>query len=163
MLKLLILKDDPYILVLKVTKFCEDWLNRFWDIQKNPQGGHLPPPPVQIGLKILVGISKEGTWYFKNISHILIWYLRLLSYSLAGLHQLFMHYSWREFQTEFQNPWLLPSHVRLSRLSHVYLRGLSRTYREERVWSLILRKATEKTRVKSFRLPIANFKIDHFS
>ena len=37
---------------LTVTKFHEDWLKSFEDIQQNPQGGILPPPKsVQIRLK----------------------------------------------------------------------------------------------------------------
>ena len=42
-LKLLILKDDLYI-GLKITKFREDWLNRFWDIQQKPSWAILSPP-----------------------------------------------------------------------------------------------------------------------
>ena len=33
-----------YILILKVTKFREDWLYRFRDIQQKPSGGHPPSP-----------------------------------------------------------------------------------------------------------------------
>ena len=29
----------PYIIALKVKKFAEDQLNRFWDIQQKPSGG----------------------------------------------------------------------------------------------------------------------------
>ena len=48
-----------YILVLKVTKFREDRLNRFELFSKNPQGAILPPP-VQIGLTLF------SMGYFKN-------------------------------------------------------------------------------------------------
>ena len=34
-----------YIIILKVTKFGEDALNRFWDIQQKPSEGRILPPP----------------------------------------------------------------------------------------------------------------------
>ena len=36
-----------YIIVLKVKKFGEDRLKRFWDIYQKPSGGHFAPPPSQ--------------------------------------------------------------------------------------------------------------------